>query len=218
MPLFQSPTSAFCCINFIGAQIERHGSGNFGNAALLTAVPVCSQSSFSIIQGQIIEGEVSDLASRESSDSPGHPSPGSCALGRTSFAPLQPLDELEDHEILQMLNDFECMAGITYPVLDMVELRLKTQNSLQARQTSGSKYLSGDPPHTLEQSDATMLKLVVAISLLAEGDVHKDLASRLFQSTQSEVQAKVWDAVVDLKDLGLLILVVLLPSHSPLQG
>ncbi|KAJ9636619.1 hypothetical protein H2204_005219 [Knufia peltigerae] len=217
LPLFQSATSAFCCINIIGAKVNNHYPNNPDNATLCTSFRKTPRSSLSIIQGRIVEGETSDLDGRDDfSDPPNHLSQADHHhMQYSSITAFHPLDELEDGQMLQMLDDFESMAASTYPIHNIADLRRKMSHYLQARQ---QPPLSKDPQNAdvtnmLEENDTTMLKLVMAISLLGEGHRHKDLASRLFHSTQAEVQAKVWDAMVDLKDLGLLILVVFYHLH-----
>ncbi|KIW12989.1 hypothetical protein PV08_08176 [Exophiala spinifera] len=214
LPLFQSATSAFCCINIIGGPINTHHSNSHDNAAYLSSVPLVPRSSFSIIRGRIVEGETSDLDSRDdASDAPNPLLQADDHIHYSNFASFHPLDELEDSQMSQMLNEFEAMIACTYPIHDIADLKQKMGNYLRSRQSSPTKGLADADVTMLEENDITMLKLVMAICLLGQGHEHKDLASRLFQSTQADVQAKVWDAMVDLKDLGLLILVVFYHLH-----
>ncbi|EXJ64205.1 hypothetical protein A1O7_00541 [Cladophialophora yegresii CBS 114405] len=103
-----------------------------------------------------------------------------------------------------------------YPILDMADIARKVKKCASAGAAScerSARRMHLSDEREISKDDLAILKMVVALGLLAEGEIHQKLAATLFDSVRSQVEAMIWNAAVDLKDLILMTLVILFHFH-----
>ena len=203
LPLFRGSTSALFYIGVIDTNLK---------ALEIPAAPPSPRednrrrTSFSIIQGQIVDDMSGDATEEEPED--------------VSFSPLGDLGRKDGQidsiqplgltDVMRLVHEYEDRVGGMYPILDIAYL-LQQAPELWAVANGGA--LDNNRIAQIDQKDVAILKLVVAITLVLEGESHYELALGLLNSVLPEVQAMIWNAKVNLKGLVLLTLVVCL-SHS----
>ncbi|KIX10236.1 uncharacterized protein Z518_01317 [Rhinocladiella mackenziei CBS 650.93] len=195
LPLFLSPTSSLFCVNVIDARVRKleHPASEVPTLRIATA-PSPTPSS-----------DPSDVS--ESSPQM-HPPPQSPYSSST-----RPLEELDRNHIMQIVESYGYLEGVMYPIVDTAEIMQTAKCFLDARARDSNRTGVGFHLSELGRNDLAILKLVVAIGLLTEGDMHNTMTLRLFQSVQPDVESLVWGAAVDLKDLVLMTLVSLYSLH-----
>ncbi|OAL20108.1 hypothetical protein AYO22_09258 [Fonsecaea multimorphosa] len=206
LPLLHSQTSSLFCINVIDPGVQKfHGSNKpmTQPASPSTSTP----SPFWIIQGEIVDGDWSDMSQSDASGSPSSAShmPLPQVLSPSSL--LHPLEELDDNQIMQTIESYGVLEGLMYPIVDTAHIMRIAECFTGARAPYSNQRPPGFPTLELRRSDLVILKLVLATGLLTEGDTHSTMALRLFQSVHSEVESMLWSDTVDLKDLVSMTLV-----------
>jgi hypothetical protein len=219
LPLFQTSTSAFFCVNVVDAGARKLRQEYSPDQPSPVEPPTTqTRTALSIIQGEVVHGEPSDISRSEledDSDAVLGDSIG-CQDASTRPAGANLLDEVDHDRLLQAVRNFAALEYPMYPILDMDNVMQ------QARYFSGAALaaLSRRENHLTEmqnvsKDDLAILKMVVAIGLFAEGDMCQKFAMRLFETVLPDVEAMIWSAAVDLKDLVLMTLVVRhASSHS----
>jgi hypothetical protein len=211
LPLLHSQTSSLFCINVINSGAQKFDGSNKPTSQLASS-PTSAPSPFWIIQGEIIDGEWSDMAASDAADTPNSASHVNPPQTLSPSSLIHPLEELDDNKIMQTIESYGVLEGLMYPIVDTANVMRMAKCFMDAR----AGYSNQRPPEfqTLElcRSDLAILKLVLATGLLTEGDMHNAMALRLFQSVHSEVESMLWSDTVDLKDLVSMTLVVTAPS------
>ena len=223
LPLFQSSTGAFFCINYIDMGARKLGQRFFeGSLTPLSASASPMPASLSIVQGQIIESELSDISQNNlvDDDPPIEGGPGTkFALPSASLPSNCPLAELDPRFVIRMVQVYGRLGGAMYPIVDISKLIQIANRFFEAKADLQSTRGGHDSVFMgIGRDDFAILKLVVAIALLAQGEMHAEMASRLFQTLRPTIEAMVWNVAVDLKDLVLMTMAVLvLPPHALLR-
>ena len=136
--------------------------------------------------------------------------------GRAPMAPMtihpnkDPLWKISKDEAIRLCHVYEEEMGLMYPLINMKEL-LNQLNLLfrftEAATRSGlvNPYKAG--PDNIGNSDIYILKMVLASSLIVEGEGQSDLAKELYESCREGFEARMLGPV-DIKGLILLTLVV----------
>ncbi|KIW73385.1 hypothetical protein PV04_01512 [Phialophora macrospora] len=217
LPLFQTSTSAFFCVNVVKMGIQRLGPGISPEQELPIAEPSAkTRSALSIIHGEVINGESSDISPSELGEFADAALDGGTEARRGTSHPkvAKCLNELECDLVLQAVQAFADMEFPMYPILDMADIMRKAKDCGRPTTCEGSAR-GRHPPEVRDigKDDLSILKMVVALGLLAEGETHRKLAATLFESLRPQVEAMVWSAAVDLKDLILMTLVTLFHFH-----
>lgn len=121
-----------------------------------------------------------------------------------------PLWKISKEEAIRLCRVFEEEMGLMYPLINMENV-LAHVNSLfkftEAAARSGLMNPFKPGPDTLGNSDIYILKMVLASSLIVEGDGQSDLARQLYESCREAYEARMLGPV-DIKGLILLTLVV----------
>jgi hypothetical protein len=212
LPLFQSSTSAFYCVNVVNVGIQRLGPEISPEQALPVAeASAKTRTALSIIHGEVVNGESSDISPSELGElaDAALDSSTDARHGASHAKVANSLNELERDLLLQAVQAFADMEFPMYPILDMSDIMRKANEF--AGPASGEGSARGRrllKVRDIGKDDLSILKMVVALGLLAEGETHRKLAATLFESLRPQVEAMVWSAAVDLKDLILMTLVV----------
>ena len=135
---------------------------------------------------------------------------------RAPLAPMtmhpnkDPLWKISKEEAIRLCRFYEEEMGLMYPLINMEEV-LAQVNSLfkftEAAARSGLINPFKASPDTIGNSDIWILKMVLASSLVVEGDGQSDLAKELYESCREAYEARMLGPV-NMKGLILLTLVV----------
>jgi hypothetical protein len=191
LPLFQSPTSSFFCISVLDTTLKALESESHGATIRSDYHPSPTGLFFSILQGEIIHGEPSEMESIESDDTLISSSPGALHL----------LEGLDGDHIIRLIHLYQDMVGFMFPILDISHVLQQAENC-----TEWLGAGSVQPPTS--GNDIAILKMVVAIAMTSETERYSDFAAGLFQSIREDIEAMLWNTRLDLQGLILLVLVV----------
>ena len=108
---------------------------------------------------------------------------------------------------------FDDIVGLMFPLLDTTHLIQTIRKVYQG--SSGKHNLLGEPwvqegitVLSVDKMDISILKMVLAVALVAEGSKENEMSLKLYKSVQDEVEMKLWSSETDVKGLILLSLVV----------
>jgi hypothetical protein len=212
LPLFQSPTSTLFCISFVDTNLRTLECTTGSARGSQDDNPSPPQSSFSILEDEIISELLPELMDRETDAGESarinlRRSPTRIESQVLSF--IQPLDKLDYSDVLQLLSTYHNLLGVFYPIVNMDQIT-RCAKQIWAIMAGGSVRVEPTDLNLLQidRNDVAILKMALAIALLAEGESRVYLAQDLYESLYQDIQAMVWNAKIDLKGLVLLTLVV----------
>ena len=125
-----------------------------------------------------------------------------------------PLWKIGKEEAIRLCRVYEEEMGIMYPIIDMEKTisqanLLFTFTEAAARTGLMNRTMSGSD--RLANNDVDILKMVLALALIAEGDGQSDLGRMLYESCREAFERRV-SGPVEIKGLILLVLVVWTPT------
>ena len=125
-----------------------------------------------------------------------------------------PLWKIGKEEAIRLCRVYEEEMGIMYPIIDMEKTisqanLLFTFTEAAARTGLMNRTMSGSD--RLANNDVDILKMVLALALIAEGDGQSDLGRMLYESCREAFERRV-SGPVEIKGLILLVLVVWIPT------
>ena len=121
-----------------------------------------------------------------------------------------PLWKIGKEEAIRLCRVYEEEMGIMYPIIDMEKTitqanMLFTFTEAAARTGLMNRAMSG--PDRLANNDVHILKMVLAIALIVEGEGQSDLGRMLYDSCREAFEGRL-SGPVEIKGLILLVLVV----------
>jgi len=125
-----------------------------------------------------------------------------------------PLWLIDHGEAMRLCGVYEEEIGIMYPVLDVdkvVKHLSMLYQFIGAALRTGLAQPSLHGADALDDEESTMAKMVLAITLVIEGNGRSELGQRLFDSAKTAIDLKVVGPV----DLRSVIFIVLTVSQSP---
>ena len=152
-----------------------------------------------ITQGNGDDGQLSRDRSTNASPLPPIPHPSK-----------DPLWLVERHEALRLCRLYEDEIHLMYPEIDMERMYKHVERLygfLGAALRSGFAQPTLPGADAIDDEDTTLLKLVLAIALMLEGNGRSDLGERFFQSTKFAVNLKVVESL-DIRSVHVMILTV----------
>ncbi|OAP54844.1 hypothetical protein AYL99_11292 [Fonsecaea erecta] len=200
LPLLHSQTSSLFCINVIDSGPQKFDR-SVKPTSQLASSPTSTPSPFWIIQGEIIDGEWSDMSQSDVPDTPNSESHVHLPQIHSPLSLIHPLEELDDNHIMQTIESYGLLEGLMYPIVDTANIMRIAERFADVRARSSNHKPPEFPTLEICRSDLIILKLILATGLLTEGDMHNTMALKLFQSVQSEVESMLWSDTMDLKDL-----------------
>ncbi|KAK2788951.1 hypothetical protein FQN52_006484 [Onygenales sp. PD_12] len=119
-----------------------------------------------------------------------------------------PLWVVKREEAIRLCRVYEQEIGSMYPIIDIEKMVSQTNllfTFLEAAARTGfaKRFKSG--ADLLIDDDTCILKMVLAITLLVEGDGQSSLGNRFFTTTKPKIEAKLWEPA-DIKTIQLLVL------------
>lgn len=121
-----------------------------------------------------------------------------------------PLWIMKREEAIRLCRNYEEEIGLMYPIFDIERLITQTNllfTFLEAADRTGFAKRFKPGADCLSDDDTSILKMVLAITLLVEGDGESELGARFYNSVKQNVEFNLWESV-DIKTIKLLALVV----------
>jgi hypothetical protein len=156
------------------------------------------------------EGEDDGIATRDVTPQASPPIPNAALQKRTLHADKDPIWSISKHEAIRLVHVWHEEMGIMYPILEIDKLlryceMLFTFVEAAARSGLMQGALPGSDAMVDEQ--ISVLKLVLAITLVLEGGGKDPLGERLFENVHKIVDKALSDPV-SLHGISLLVLTV----------
>lgn len=208
LPLIQGPTSPSFGISVVDVRLKERENreGTFP----ISYLGECGVSSptFSVVNGQIVDDQPREITESEFGDPYVHHASASNASSGNTVS-LSPLEEFDVGEAERLVRTFHVVLGAMFPVIVLDDL-LKQLKEIYAVMDLGVILRDASATNALQmdRDDVNILKMTIAIALIAEGGGHCETAFKLYSSLADDVQTKVWSTEIDIKGLNLLILVV----------
>lgn len=121
-----------------------------------------------------------------------------------------PLWKIGKDEAIRLCRVYEEEMGIMYPIIDM-ERTITQANTLftftEAAARTGLMNRAMSGPDRLANNEVNILKMVLAIALIVEGEGQSDLGRMLYESCREAFEGRL-SGPVEIKGLILLVLVV----------
>lgn len=121
-----------------------------------------------------------------------------------------PLWFIKREEAIRLCRVYEEEIGTMYPLIDIEKLIERTSllfNFIEAANRTGltQQFIPGSD--SLSDDDTNILKVVLAITLLLEGNGQSVMGTRFFSSVKRGAEMMIWDPV-DIKTITIYALVV----------
>ena len=130
------------------------------------------------------------------------------ALGSSKpSAAEQYLTELTTDQINDLIGAYQNMVGFMFPIIDTGHLSQLVDSSALLT-TAGNKLVLS------AENDAAVLRMVIAIALSGEHEIHDNVAVGIYESLKQQVYSMVWNTRLDLNGLTLIVLVVSIHPHE----
>jgi hypothetical protein len=150
-----------------------------------------------------------------------HPSPVEtprhlAPLCMTTVHPSKdPIWSIKRHEAIRLCRVYEEEMGLMYPIFEIdtvINQANQLYTFLEAATRSGFTK-QGSSADCLQDDNTTHLKLILAITLMVEGNGQSELGQHLFSSVKPIIHMKMWEPV-DIKIIQLFSLVVSIPFFA----
>lgn len=174
------------------------------NAQIRDGTKAGSSSSFSILHDQILDGGASDIEAWDGEDA-GISSWSPTTDNVFHKAPTYALGTLKSAEIIRLIQKYQDIAGMMYPVIDATHPEQLVENVWAS--CSADKTNTESLPQW-NRSQIGIVEMMVAIALTDENETSPGLMQALHDHVLPDVQYMVWNTRVDLQGLVLLVLVV----------
>ncbi|KAK2803953.1 hypothetical protein FQN50_006757 [Emmonsiellopsis sp. PD_5] len=119
-----------------------------------------------------------------------------------------PLWVVKREEAIRLCRVYEQEIGSMYPIIDIEKMISQTNllfTFLEAAARTGFARRFKSGADLLIDDDTCILKMVLAITLVVEGDGQSSLGNRFFTTTKPKIEAKLWEPA-DIKTIQLLVL------------
>ncbi|EDN05304.1 conserved hypothetical protein [Histoplasma mississippiense (nom. inval.)] len=125
-----------------------------------------------------------------------------------------PLWIIKREEAIRLCRVYEREIGIMYPFLDIESLITHTNllfTFLEAASRTGFTKRFKPGPDMLTDDDTCILKMVLAITLIVEGNGQSALGTRLFTTTKQRIEMKLWEPT-DIRTIQSFTLMAMPPA------
>ncbi|OAX82889.1 hypothetical protein ACJ72_02757 [Emergomyces africanus] len=127
-----------------------------------------------------------------------------------------PLWVIKREEAIRLCRVYEREIGVMYPFLDIEKLITHTNllfTFLEAASRTGFAKRFKPGPDMLTDDETCILKMVLAIMLIVEGDGQSTLGTRFFTSTKQRIEMKLWEPT-DIRTIQMFILMATYYFHT----
>ena len=126
----------------------------------------------------------------------------------------EPLWSISQADALRLVQVYEEECGLMYPLFSIGLIVMHVNTLYASNETEGRL---GADNIVIEDEDVNIVKMVVAIGLLLEGDGQSDLAETIFESVEPMISGKIMRPT-NLKSLTLVVLGATYQFHSDEEG
>ncbi|KAL5334428.1 fungal-specific transcription factor domain-containing protein [Aspergillus crustosus] len=143
--------------------------------------------------------------------------PQMLALNQQKMHPEKdPLWLIKREEALRLCRVYEEEIGIMYPLVEIGKITHQVNllyTFMEAAMRTG--LMTGWRPGSdgLEDDISSLIKLILAVTLIVEGGGQSELGRRLYLSAKPTIEAKIWDTL-DMKTIQLLGLMATYHFHT----
>ncbi|PGH08251.1 hypothetical protein AJ79_06037 [Helicocarpus griseus UAMH5409] len=119
-----------------------------------------------------------------------------------------PLWVIKREEAIRLCRIYDREIGVMYPILDIEKVIMHTNllfTFLEAAARTGFSRRFKPGPDLLTDDDTCILKMVLAITLILEGDGESALGNRFFTTTKQRIEMRLWEPT-DIKTIQLFTL------------
>ena len=130
-----------------------------------------------------------------------------------------PLWKIGKDEAIRLCRVYEEEMGIMYPIIDMEKFSTQANmlfTFMEAAARTGLMNRAMSGPDRLADNDINILKMVLAITLIVEGEGQSELGTALYESCREAFEGRL-SGPVEIEGLILLVLVVWIPNKSYLR-
>lgn len=177
LPVIQSSTSALFCIHIVDDSLKAFEEPILGTTPLEDCKPSLTPS-FSILHGQIVNKIAADIGEWDDAELSASTSSSTNTTHGTS---THLLDKLGNEELIRLVQKYNDVAGMMYPVVDIANMMRLAESNGQFEELSAGTHRTGS--FLLRRSEVAILQMMAAIALTAE---HEN-GSGLIQSFHDDV-------------------------------
>jgi hypothetical protein len=156
------------------------------------------------------EGEDEGILTRDATPRASPPIPNATLTKRPMHADKDPIWAISKHEAIRLVHVWHEEMGIMYPILEVDKLLRYTEmlfTFVEAAARSGLMQCALPGSDAMMDEQISVLKLVLAITLVLEGGGKDPLGERLFENVHKIVY-KALSEPVSLHGISLLVLTV----------
>jgi hypothetical protein len=135
------------------------------------------------------------------------------ALASASDKPgRDPIWEISKEEAVRLCRVYEEEVGTMYPFLDIEQMIIHATNLYEFVHAALRTGLANpSKPKGISDEQSCLLKIILAISTVLEGDGQSDIGYRLFESVRGRAERILHSENIEIKSLTFLVLVVSFP-------
>jgi hypothetical protein len=160
------------------------------------------------------EGEDEGVVTNDPTPGGSPPFTNSLISKASLHADKDPIWSISKQEALRLVHVWHEEQGIMYPILDMDKVLRYTEmlfSFVEAAARSGLMQGAMPGADSIMDDQTSVLKLVLAITLVMEGGGKDPLGEKLFENVQKVIE-RIISEPVSLQSISLLILTVSQPS------
>ncbi|KAI9376501.1 fungal-specific transcription factor domain-containing protein [Aspergillus egyptiacus] len=127
-----------------------------------------------------------------------------------------PIWSIKRDEALRLCRVYEEEIGIMYPLVDIEQVMRQVTllyTFMEAAMRTGLMHRGLAGTDGLEDDSTSLIKLVLATTLIVEGGGRSELGRRLYLSVKPVIESKIWDTL-DVKTIQLLGLMATYHFHT----
>lgn len=129
-------------------------------------------------------------------------------------ASRDPIWTFSKEEMIRLCRVYEEEMGLMYPILDIEQVIIHGTNLYEFIDAAVRTGLANPSnPKGINDEQTCILKMVLAISTVVEGDGQSEIGYRLFESIKGAADQRLHSESIEIKSLPFLVLVVSQPSH-----
>ncbi|KAJ9217863.1 transcriptional regulator family: Fungal Specific TF [Paecilomyces variotii] len=183
--------------------------------------PTSSAFNFDVAKSSLRTMGITQL--EDAHDDTAHATPAGSPPQQLPAAPVfsvhpskDPIWIIKREEAIRLCRVYEEEVGIMYPLINIEKVIQQTNllyTFLEAATRTGFAERGLPGSDCLQDDDTTILKFILATTMIVEGNGENELGRRLFDSIAPVLQAKLWEPV-DIKTIQLFALAATYYFHT----
>ncbi|OJJ44809.1 hypothetical protein ASPZODRAFT_70907 [Penicilliopsis zonata CBS 506.65] len=156
-----------------------------------------------------------DLTTAHATPSGSPPPPISLPIS-TVHPSKDPIWSIKREEALRLCRVYEEEIGIMYPLINIEQVNSRANllyTFMEAAARTGFAQRGMPGSDGLHDDDTNILKIILATTLVVEGNGRSDIGQRLYMSMKPIIESKIWQPS-DLKTIQLFAIVAMYHFHT----